>query len=113
MAAEGERALDVLLRMRYFLAGELDITRNHLLGVEGIDPTGLDQEGAAMHERILSFLRQKYAANVACNRFMLAELDGLVHRSCNHDMVEDDVEDPMSGELTRIRYCRVCEFTPQ
>ena len=112
MIAEDERVLDTLLRMKYFLAGELNVTKNHLLGVEGINPAGLDQEGAAMHGRILSFLREKHAANVACNRFMLAELDGLIHRSCNHDMVEDDVEDPMSGRLTRIRYCRICEHTP-
>ena len=112
MVVDGERALDALLRMKYFLASELGITRNHLLGIDGTDITCLGRDGVAMHGRIRDFLREKHAASSTRNEELLAELDGLISRTCNHDMVEDDIEDPLSGRVTRIRYCRVCGHAP-
>jgi hypothetical protein len=103
--------LDLLLIMRSILANELNITKNNLLSVQGLDIIRLNAEGIKIHDSMLNFFQQKYDANLAKNQQILADLDDLVNRSCNHEVVEDEIETTLFGDLVQIRYCKICETT--
>ena len=109
MTDSDNKKLDLLLSLRELIRAERTIAHNNSVNINYFYMKDHDEESVAIYNRLRDYVKMKYERDSIDREELLGDIDAIIDRTCDHDFIDDEIEHVYSGNLMKIRYCRVCE----
>lgn len=104
-----ELELNYLLRLRSIIESDINLSRNNLQCLTGMNLMDTDPDTNTLYNEIRDHFNKKHSDNCDYQEAMFKKLNDLINIKCSHELVEDEIDNGLSETTIKIRYCNICE----
>lgn len=111
MVDSDNKKLDLLLSLRELINNETVVVRNNYERINSFYLDGCDHESNEIHHRLKHYMDKREKRDKQERELLLKDVTEIIHRTCSHEFVDDEIEHVYSGTLVKVKYCCICEKT--
>jgi hypothetical protein len=111
MIDSDNKKLDLLLSLRNLIQNETTVIQNNSENINSFLINDHDNESINIYYRLCDYVKMRYERDKIEREKILHDINDIINRTCDHDIIEDEIEDIYSENLTKIQYCSICEKT--
>ena len=113
MASSDNKKLDLLLSLRNLIQNETTVSQNNSVNIDSfsINNHDHDNDSIDIYYRLRDYVKMRYERDKIERDEIVNDINDLIDQTCDHEFVDDEIEHIYSGNLTKIRYCCICEKT--
>ena len=111
MAGSDNKKLDLLLSLRNLIQNETTVSQNNSVNVDSFFINDHDDDSINIYYRLRDYVKMRYERDKTERDAIMHDINDLIDQTCDHEFVDDEIEHIYSGNLTKIRYCCICEKT--
>jgi hypothetical protein len=111
MAGSDNKKLDLLLSLRNLMQNETTVIQNNSVNIDSFFINDHDIESINIYYQLHNYVKMRYERDKVERDKIMHDINNLIDQTCDHEFVDDEIEHIYSGNLTKIRYCCICEKT--